>query len=79
MKKEIDIIDILLVIGIALFIFLVAWKIFGSSPILDMFVVGFSILFLILAIESRRDMKIIKNKINRLDDIYDILKERLKS
>jgi hypothetical protein len=78
MKEKINIIDILVVIAIIFFIFLIAWKVFGSSPTLEMIGAGLSFLFLVLALESRHDTKILKDKIGRLDDIYNLLKERLR-
>lgn len=80
-----DIDKILLWIILILFVIMVAWYVLGSSPTLDIIMFLFTILFIFLSFESRKDMKkhikdtkFIKEKLNRLDDIYNILKERLK-
>lgn len=84
----IDIVKILLWISIILYVFMVAWYVLGSSPTLDMIVFIFTLIFIFLAFESRKDMKFVKktvekmdnnlNKLDRLDNIYNVLKERLK-
>lgn len=74
----IDIVKILLWIAIILFIFTVAWYVLGSSPTLDIIMFIFTFIFLAFTLESRRDTKFIKKKLERLDDIYNVLKERLK-
>jgi hypothetical protein len=70
-----DIIKVLLWIAIILFVFVMAWYVLGSSPTLDNIVFIFTIIFLIFNIKAEKDARLVKNK---LDDIYNILKEKLK-
>lgn len=81
----IDIVKILLWIAIILFIFTVSWYVLGSSPTLDTIMFIFTFIFLIFNIRTeinmkrnQKDTKFIKEKLSRLDDIYNILRERLK-
>lgn len=75
--KEIKLSDILLVVVVLVLIAIFFWRIFGESPTLDQLSMGLSILFLVLAFESRLDSKALKRlnfaMVNKLDDIKIML------
>ncbi len=82
MAKEIHIITILKWLAMAFVILILAWVAFSHSPTLEqIFSLSMTYIFLYLALEGRDEMSEIKGKLeklNTLDEIRDILKERLK-
>ncbi|MAG20100.1 hypothetical protein CL618_01565 [archaeon] len=73
---KVNLADILFVVVIITFIIIFAWRIFGSSPTLDQAGLVFSLLFLVLAFESRKDSKDIKRELSRdFKEINETLKE----
>lgn len=82
MKKEITIMDAMLVIIIIIFVIMMAWWILGNSPTLEMLGTFLSLVFLFFTFKNEKDMKTVKENtgktLNKLEDIYNILKERLK-
>lgn len=82
MKQEITIIDVMQIIIIILFVAIMIWWVLGSSPTLQVGGFILSLIFLFYTFKNDRDMKIVKNNtgqtLNKLYNIDDILKERLK-
>lgn len=58
MEKETDLLDILKWILLVLFVLVLVWYVFGSSPSIEqVFTFGATVLFLFLALESRAGNK----------------------
>ncbi len=81
--EEIDVLEVLKWAGLAVFLALLAWWIFGNSPSFEQVVsFGFTIFFLVLAIESRegntRMMHQHYEQTEILKEIKNILVEKLK-
>ncbi len=82
MTKEINILAVLKWVFLAIFILALAWLAFSHSPTLEQFfTLATTGLFFYFTLENRGEVSEIKNKLeklNTLDEIRDILKERLK-
>jgi len=73
---KISLADILFVIILITLVVIFAWRIFGSSPTLEQAGLALSLLFLILALESRKDSKDLKRGLSKgFEGINETLKE----
>lgn len=71
--------DLLLIVVLAVLIAIFVWRVFGKSPSLDQVSMGLSLLFLVLAFESRSDSKALKRQnMAVIDKLEDISKELAK-
>ncbi len=66
--------NVLFWITILILIFLSAWYAFGSSPSMEQITFALTLLFLFFAWDERKSRKIMDTKLNKLDDIYLVLK-----
>lgn len=70
---KIKLTDILLIIVLIILIIVFIWRIFGKSPTLDQLSMALSLLFLVLAFESRSNSKDLKKfslaMLSKLEDI----------
>ena len=73
--------NVLFWVTIAILIFLFAWYFFGNNPTIEQISFALTLLFLFFAWDERKSRRIIGNKLDKLDkldDIYLVLKSMVK-